>query len=135
MAGNTALSPEPSEIVVACLQVINRVARQSARLGSTLAKFASVLLHVEASAGFCLAQNSQPWGDPFGILRGSTTAHARSNPSIHCYNNSMQRKVFWITFAVGGLIADVALPLWWALAATVPIGVASWWIAYRSEWF
>jgi len=26
----------------------------------------------------------------------------------------MQRKVFWMTFAVVGLIADVALPFWWA---------------------
>ena len=51
------------------------------------------------------------------------------------YNGRMQRKVFWLTFAVLGLIADVALPLWWALAATIPIGAASWWIAYRSEWF
>jgi hypothetical protein len=47
----------------------------------------------------------------------------------------MQRKVFWTAFTVLGLIADFALPLWWALAATVPIGVASWWLAYRSEWF
>ena len=27
------------------------------------------------------------------------------------------------------------LPLWWALAATIPIAIASWWVAYRSEWF
>jgi hypothetical protein len=47
----------------------------------------------------------------------------------------MHRKVFWLTFGVLGLIADVALPLWWALAATIPVGAASWWIAYRSEWF
>lgn len=47
----------------------------------------------------------------------------------------MQRKVFWIAFTALGLIADFALPLWWALAATVPIGVASWWLAYRSDWF
>lgn len=58
-----------------------------------------------------------------------------STLSIHCYNNPMQRKVFWMTFAVVGLIADVALPFWWALFATIPIGMASWWIAYRSEWF
>ena len=37
--------------------------------------------------------------------------------------------------AVLGLLADMALPLWWALAATIPIGVMSWWIAYRSDWF
>jgi hypothetical protein len=47
----------------------------------------------------------------------------------------MQRKVFWATFALLGLVADFTLPLWWALAATVPIGVVSWWIAYRSDWF
>jgi len=51
------------------------------------------------------------------------------------YTSRMQRKIFWLTFGVLGLIADVALPLWWALAATIPIGAASWWIAYRSEWF
>jgi hypothetical protein len=45
----------------------------------------------------------------------------------------MQRKVFWLTFTVGGLIADLALPFWWAVAATIPIGIASWWIAYRSD--
>jgi hypothetical protein len=29
----------------------------------------------------------------------------------------------------------LALPLWWALAATIPIGYFSWWVAYRSDWF
>jgi hypothetical protein len=43
--------------------------------------------------------------------------------------------MFWITFTIGGLLADFTLPFWWALAATIPIGVASWWIAYRSDWF
>jgi hypothetical protein len=47
----------------------------------------------------------------------------------------MRRKVFWGTFTILGLLADLALPLWWALAATVPIGVLCWWIAYRSDWF
>jgi len=47
----------------------------------------------------------------------------------------MQRKVFWATFAILGLVADLALPLWWALIATIPIGFGSWWIAYRSDWF
>jgi len=51
------------------------------------------------------------------------------------YNERMERKVFWISFIVLGLIADVVLPLWWALAATIPIAWASWWIAYRSDWF
>lgn len=47
----------------------------------------------------------------------------------------MQRKIFWTSFTLLGLVADFGLPFWWALAATVPIGVACWWIAYRSDWF
>ncbi|MBV8514571.1 MAG: hypothetical protein JO260_04650 [Acidobacteria bacterium] len=47
----------------------------------------------------------------------------------------MQRKIFWALFFVLGVVADMALPLWWALAATIPIGVVSWWVAYRSDWF
>jgi hypothetical protein len=47
----------------------------------------------------------------------------------------MQRKIFWITFMFLGLIADFALPIWWALGATIPIFCISWWVAYRSEWF
>lgn len=49
--------------------------------------------------------------------------------------NSVERKIFWIVFTLLGLLADFTLPLWWALAATIPIGVLSWWVAYRSEWF
>ena len=47
----------------------------------------------------------------------------------------MEKKIFWGVFTILGLIADVVLPLWWAVAATIPIGVASWWVAYRSDWF
>jgi hypothetical protein len=47
----------------------------------------------------------------------------------------MERKIFWITFTLLGLLADFLLPLWWALAATIPIAYASWWVAYRSDWF
>ncbi len=47
----------------------------------------------------------------------------------------MQRKMFWIIFTLFGLIADFVLPFWWACAATIPILVAAWWIAYRSDWF
>ncbi len=47
----------------------------------------------------------------------------------------MERKVFWITFSSLGLMADFVLPLWWAVGATVPIAVFSWWLAYRSGWF
>ena len=47
----------------------------------------------------------------------------------------MQKRIFWTLFAVLGLIADITLPLWLALAATIPIVILSWWIAYRSDWF
>jgi hypothetical protein len=51
------------------------------------------------------------------------------------YNTVMEKKIFWISFTVLGLVADLTLPLWWALIATIPCVVVSWWIAYRSEWF
>jgi hypothetical protein len=47
----------------------------------------------------------------------------------------MEKKVFWITFTVLGLMADFLLPIWWSVAATVPLLFVSWWVAYRSEWF
>jgi hypothetical protein len=47
----------------------------------------------------------------------------------------MERKVFWGTFIVLGLIADFTMPILWSLLATIPIGMISWWVAYRSEWF
>jgi len=47
----------------------------------------------------------------------------------------VQRKIFWITFTLLGLLADLVLPLWWGLGATIPLCILSWWIAYRSGWF
>jgi hypothetical protein len=47
----------------------------------------------------------------------------------------MPRKVFWMSFALLGLLADFILPLTWALVATIPIAWVSWWVAYRSDWF
>jgi len=47
----------------------------------------------------------------------------------------MQRKIFWVVFAVLGLVADFVLPFWWAVGATLPILWVSWCIAYRSDWF
>jgi hypothetical protein len=46
----------------------------------------------------------------------------------------MERKMFLTIWTVLGLLADVALPFWWGIAATIPLGVLSWWIAYRSGW-
>jgi hypothetical protein len=47
----------------------------------------------------------------------------------------MQKKIFWASFLVLGLASDLFLPLWWALFATIPVVVFSWWLAYRSGWF
>jgi hypothetical protein len=47
----------------------------------------------------------------------------------------MERKMFWLTFTVLGLGVDIVPPGWWALAATVPVFLVSWWVAYRSGWF
>jgi hypothetical protein len=47
----------------------------------------------------------------------------------------MQKKIFWAAFAVLGLFTDLVLPFWWAVAATIPVLLLSWWIAYRSGWF
>jgi len=47
----------------------------------------------------------------------------------------MQKKIFWLSFAGLGLMADLALPVWWAVAATIPILIFSWWLAFRSNWF
>ena len=47
----------------------------------------------------------------------------------------MQKKIFWASFLVAGLICDLCLPLMWALVATIPVGIFSWWLAYRSGWF
>jgi hypothetical protein len=47
----------------------------------------------------------------------------------------MQRKMFWTIFSLLGLVADLVLPFWWAIAATIPIMCLSWWIAYRTDWF
>ena len=54
---------------------------------------------------------------------------------LSAYNHPMEKKIFWTTFTVLGLLADFLLPIWWGLAATVPILFLSWWVAYRSDWF
>ena len=47
----------------------------------------------------------------------------------------MERKIFWLTFGVLGLIADFVLPFWWALRRDHSGLLVSWWVAYRSDWF
>lgn len=46
----------------------------------------------------------------------------------------MERTIFWIVVAVLGLLAVIVLPLWWAVAAVVPIVVLAWWAGYESVW-
>jgi hypothetical protein len=55
--------------------------------------------------------------------------------SVQRWHGKMEKKIFWITFMLLGLVADFTLPLWWALGATIPIVFLSWWVAYRSDWF
>jgi hypothetical protein len=47
----------------------------------------------------------------------------------------VEKKIFWLLFIVLGLVMDVALPLWWGVALTLPLGVLCWWVAYKSGWF
>ena len=47
----------------------------------------------------------------------------------------MQRKIFWFTFCSLGLLTDLVLPVWLALATAIPLLAFSWWLAYRSSWF
>jgi hypothetical protein len=47
----------------------------------------------------------------------------------------VQKKIFWMMFGALGIVADLVLPFWWAVVATIPIMYASWWFAYRSGWF
>jgi hypothetical protein len=47
----------------------------------------------------------------------------------------VEKKIFWITFTALGLLADLVLPFWWAIGATLPAFALAWWVAYRSDWF
>jgi hypothetical protein len=46
----------------------------------------------------------------------------------------MEQKIFWIVVAALGLLAVVALPLWWAVAATIPVVLIAWWAGYQWAW-
>ena len=47
----------------------------------------------------------------------------------------MEKKIFWATFTVLGIAADLFLPTWFAAAAIIPIAFISWWLVYLSDWF
>jgi len=69
-------------------------------------------------------------------LRNDTTSREFAGDlGRESYNERVEKKIFWIVFMVLGLVADIILPLWWGLVATIPIAFVSWWVAYRSEWF
>ena len=76
-----------------------------------------------------------------GTLRCAPSSGTACEVISHCWADPAQprstsgNRVFRIVFILLGLIADFVLPLWWALVATIPIGIVSWWVAYRSEWF
>jgi hypothetical protein len=55
--------------------------------------------------------------------------------TLKAHRRKMERKIFWMTFTILCLAADFVLPLWWSLFSAIPIGVVSWWVAYRSDWF
>jgi hypothetical protein len=73
---------------------------------------------------------------PFGQCTQTQFSVGRAHPILEVrYNCAMQRKVFWLTFTALGIVADLILPFWWALGASIPVGMLAWWIAYRSDWF
>lgn len=47
----------------------------------------------------------------------------------------MEKKIFWLTFTMLSIGAEIVLPMWWAFGATIPIFALSWWFAYRSGLF
>ena len=61
-----------------------------------------------------------------GRIRGGTRSQG---------TDWMEKKIFRGSFFILGLAADLFLPFWWVLAATIPIGIVSWCISYRSDWF
>lgn len=66
------------------------------------------------------------------VLRHRDAAFVPAGRRLRHYYGRVERKIFWITFGALGLIADLALPFWWAMLATLPIVYFSWWLAYRS---
>lgn len=47
---------------------------------------------------------------------------------------TVEKKIFWTIFLGLSLLADVFLPFFWGMIATLPIVVLSWWLVYRSGW-
>lgn len=73
--------------------------------------------------------------DPLGMCPGGVYFSTAESARVDRSRRSVERKIFWTSFILLSLIADFSLPLLWGLVATIPIALASWWIAYRSGWF
>ena len=81
----------------------------------------------------CLIRAMEHWAK--GASQLALYVPERDTAPIALDLKIVERKIFWLTFALLGLLVDFLLPPWWALGATIPIGFASWWVAYRSDWF
>lgn len=55
-------------------------------------------------------------------------------PAYNTFEGTLEKKLFWIIFLGLSLLADVLLPFFWGMVATLPIVVLSWWLVYRSGW-
>jgi hypothetical protein len=75
------------------------------------------------------------WRSVCGVGMTPHKPFSRRPFACNRYNEYVEKKIFWIVLIVLGLVADVVLPIWWGLLATIPIAFVSWWVAYRSEWF
>jgi hypothetical protein len=72
------------------------------------------------------------WFNPRAITTEGT--ETTENERCRAYNEYVEKKIFWAVFTILSLVA-LMLPAWWGLLATIPIAYASWWVAYRSDWF
>ena len=54
--------------------------------------------------------------------------------AYNTFEGTLEKKLFWIIFLGLSLLADVLLPFFWGMVATLPIVFLSWWLVYRSGW-
>ena len=69
-------------------------------------------------------------GDLAGYFRRPVPPKAAHNR----LGGTLEKKLFWIIFLGLSTLADVFLPLFWGMVATLPVVVLSWWLVYRSDW-
>lgn len=68
------------------------------------------------------------------IRTGFFATLARRSGLTIFLEGALEKKIFWLIFIGLSLLADVFLPFFWSMAATVPIVMLSWWLVYRSGW-